>query len=227
MAGPSSSASRATRNTTTVSSKNRKPASSQVPNRNKKTKASQEDDDDHEETPRPAVNVTQPEEDEDEDDGGDQRGDNGTVTVVESDSVDADEISIQKQQQLIDSLRQQVKMLQRKPGTRMSKSKEWMKDSRLDLSWPERNMRIPFLGKLTTEEERYVILRDKLYASWTQRGLLDVNKYWSKHSDADKITMCLEAHDELEWAVLEFDTKLTFWICEQVKVRHSICVCFI
>ena len=64
----------------------------------------------------------------------------------------------------------------------------------------------------TTEQASYRHLRNKIIQDWRDSGLLNPKVFWSKHLQANKISMCRQAMDELKWSVYKFDQRMEDWI---------------
>jgi len=50
--------------------------------------------------------------------------------------------------------------------------------------------------------------RNQLIAKWLDKGMLQYTLVWSQHTDNNKIAMCTEAMDIIEWSVFVFDTRM-------------------
>ena len=69
--------------------------------------------------------------------------------------------------------------------------------------------------KETAEETTYRKTRDECINRWCKLGLLSFKRVWSKHRDEDKVSMCREAVEKLNWSVPAFDTRMEDWVSNQ------------
>jgi hypothetical protein len=67
----------------------------------------------------------------------------------------------------------------------------------------------------TAEETAYRKNRDECITRWCKLGLLNCKHVWSKHRDVDKVSMCREAVEKLNWSVPAFDTRMEDWVSNQ------------
>ena len=56
------------------------------------------------------------------------------------------------------------------------------------------------------EQATFRAARNRLWKKWSDLGMLSYKLVWSKHTDANKVSMCREAMAELGWSANLFDT---------------------
>jgi hypothetical protein len=140
---------------------------------------------------------------------------------------------------------QRLKSASATARARPTKSRAWMHDSSVSLAWEDSGISLGINMWVDTPAQKdQRMKRDALFETWLEKGLLSLSVFWSKQDMDCKLSMCKEAHEVLNWSVMEFDAKMVNYINRErkkvsivlrppfclhvvhhfcIKVRHTYC----